>query len=152
MRKARFRERHAGLSSLAGHSSCLQGSDRSGPSSAPIPGLGSLGSGFGLPCSTVTLMYKHWHYLQSQQSSQASICLPISLENQLSNMLGYSETFVSSLAKALNSAEIPCVLWGQSLLNVHGIPSIIAVSQFARTATSANFLLSLSILLFRIAT
>ena len=43
-------------------------------------------------------------------------------------MSDLSETFVACIAAALNSNEIPCVLWGHYLLNVHGVPSIIAVS------------------------
>jgi hypothetical protein len=38
-----------------------------------------------------------------------------------------SETFVASIAAALNSDRIPCVLWGHYLLNIHGVPSIIVV-------------------------
>ena len=43
-------------------------------------------------------------------------------------MSDLSETFVACIAAALNSNEIPCVLWGHYLLNIHGVPSIIAVS------------------------
>ena len=39
-----------------------------------------------------------------------------------------SPSFVASIARALNSARVPCVLWGQYLLNIHGVPSIIDVS------------------------
>jgi hypothetical protein len=39
-----------------------------------------------------------------------------------------SESFVESTALALNSAQIPCVLWGHYLLAVHGVPTAIAVS------------------------
>lgn len=42
-----------------------------------------------------------------------------------------SESFVASIALALNSAQIPCVLWGHFLLNVHGVPSAIAVSLYS---------------------
>ncbi|WYZ45776.1 hypothetical protein EsH8_IX_000001 [Colletotrichum jinshuiense] len=41
-------------------------------------------------------------------------------------MSDHSEQFVASIAGALNSSQIPCILWGHCLLNVHGIPSIIA--------------------------
>ncbi|KAF6832202.1 hypothetical protein CPLU01_06301 [Colletotrichum plurivorum] len=41
-------------------------------------------------------------------------------------MSDYSEQFVASIASALNSSQIPCVLWGHCLLSVHGIPSIVA--------------------------
>ncbi|KND87538.1 hypothetical protein TOPH_07815 [Tolypocladium ophioglossoides CBS 100239] len=37
-----------------------------------------------------------------------------------------SELVVASIARALNAAQIPCVLWGHPLLIVHGVPSIIA--------------------------
>lgn len=37
------------------------------------------------------------------------------------------EMFVASIAHALNSENIPCVLWGHFLLNVHGVPSITSV-------------------------
>lgn len=42
-------------------------------------------------------------------------------------MPDFSEAFVASFAFALNSAQIPCLLWGHCLLNVHGVPSAIAV-------------------------
>jgi hypothetical protein len=42
-------------------------------------------------------------------------------------MVDISETFVESISQALNSNQVPCVLWGHYLLNVHGIPSIINV-------------------------
>ncbi|KAF3800314.1 hypothetical protein GCG54_00007762 [Colletotrichum gloeosporioides] len=41
-----------------------------------------------------------------------------------------SESFVASIACALKSSQIPGVLWGQHLLNVHGIPSIISSVDF----------------------
>lgn len=41
--------------------------------------------------------------------------------------LDLSESLVASLARALNSDQVPCVLWGHYLLNVHGVPSIIGV-------------------------
>ncbi|KAF2743420.1 hypothetical protein M011DRAFT_410577 [Sporormia fimetaria CBS 119925] len=31
---------------------------------------------------------------------------------------------VTAIAKALNTAGVPCVLWGKQLLNVYGVPSI----------------------------
>jgi len=40
-------------------------------------------------------------------------------------MSDISESFVASIGRTLNSAQIPCVLWGHYLLNVHGVPSII---------------------------
>lgn len=43
-------------------------------------------------------------------------------------MADLSESFVTSIAQALRSDQVPCVLWGHYLLNVHGVPSIIAVS------------------------
>lgn len=43
-------------------------------------------------------------------------------------MPDFSEVFVASTARALNSAGVPCVLWGHCLLNIHGVPSIIGVS------------------------
>ncbi len=42
-------------------------------------------------------------------------------------MSGLSESFVASIAQALNSDQVPCVLWGHYLLNIHGVPSIIDV-------------------------
>ena len=42
-------------------------------------------------------------------------------------MSDLSESFVVSIALALNSDQVPCVLWGHYLLNVHGVPSIIGV-------------------------
>lgn len=43
-------------------------------------------------------------------------------------MTDISESFVASIARALNSDQVPCVLWGHCLLNVHGVPSILGVS------------------------
>ncbi|KAK5444191.1 hypothetical protein LTS15_010544 [Exophiala xenobiotica] len=45
-------------------------------------------------------------------------------------MSDHSESFVTSIAQALNSDQVPCVLWGHYLLNVHGIPSIIGSIDF----------------------
>lgn len=45
-------------------------------------------------------------------------------------MAELSESFVASIARALNSAQIPCVLWGHYLLVVHGVPSIVASIDF----------------------
>ncbi|KLU91866.1 hypothetical protein MAPG_10815 [Magnaporthiopsis poae ATCC 64411] len=45
-------------------------------------------------------------------------------------MVHLSEEFVASIARALNKARVPCVLWGHYLLNVHGVPSIIASIDF----------------------
>lgn len=42
-------------------------------------------------------------------------------------MSDLSESFVTSIAYALNSDQVPCVLWGHYLLNVHVVPSIIDV-------------------------
>ncbi|AEO66972.1 uncharacterized protein THITE_2075708 [Thermothielavioides terrestris NRRL 8126] len=39
-----------------------------------------------------------------------------------------SQSFVASLARGLNSAQVPCVLWGHCLLVLHGVPSIIGVT------------------------
>lgn len=40
-------------------------------------------------------------------------------------MSDLSQSLVAAIAKALNSNQIPCILWGHFLLNVHGVPSII---------------------------
>ncbi|KAL9097050.1 MAG: hypothetical protein Q9165_001014 [Trypethelium subeluteriae] len=45
-------------------------------------------------------------------------------------MIDSSELFVASIALALNRAKIPCILWGQYLLNVHGVPSTIGSIDF----------------------
>ncbi|KAI5864892.1 hypothetical protein GGS23DRAFT_562272 [Durotheca rogersii] len=45
-------------------------------------------------------------------------------------MSDYSEASVASIASALNSSQVPNVLWGHCLLNVYGIPSIIASIDF----------------------
>lgn len=42
-------------------------------------------------------------------------------------MADISESLVASLAETLDAAGAPCILWGQFLLNVHGIPSTIGV-------------------------
>ncbi|KAL1868846.1 hypothetical protein VTK73DRAFT_3489 [Phialemonium thermophilum] len=40
------------------------------------------------------------------------------------------EDLVGSIAQAINSAKVPCVLWGHYLLNLHGVPSIIGSIDF----------------------
>lgn len=40
-----------------------------------------------------------------------------------------NEAFVQSVASGLNAASVPCVLWGHSLMLVHGIPIILGVIQ-----------------------
>lgn len=39
-----------------------------------------------------------------------------------------TEDFVASLAQLLNTAQVPCVLWGHVLLRTHGVPTIVGVS------------------------
>ncbi|KAH6627374.1 hypothetical protein F5144DRAFT_534940 [Chaetomium tenue] len=41
-----------------------------------------------------------------------------------------SQPFVASLARALNTAQVPCVLWGHCLLGLHGVPSIVGSIDF----------------------
>ncbi|GAO18651.1 uncharacterized protein UV8b_03399 [Ustilaginoidea virens] len=41
-----------------------------------------------------------------------------------------NEDFVASLAQLLNSAQVPCVLWGHVLLRVHGVPTIVGAVDF----------------------
>jgi hypothetical protein len=41
-----------------------------------------------------------------------------------------SQEFADSLATAFNDAGIPCVLWGQYLWQVHGVPTIIQAIDF----------------------
>lgn len=43
-------------------------------------------------------------------------------------MADLSQSLVASLARALNAAEVPCVLWGHCLLGLHGVPSIVGAS------------------------
>ncbi|KAI7250280.1 hypothetical protein KC343_g5760 [Hortaea werneckii] len=40
-------------------------------------------------------------------------------------MAEFSETLITPVSTALQSADIPYVLWGHCLLNTHGVPSII---------------------------
>ncbi|KAI7514451.1 hypothetical protein KC347_g603 [Hortaea werneckii] len=40
-------------------------------------------------------------------------------------MAEFSETLITPVSTALQSAGIPCVVWGHCLLNAHGVPSII---------------------------
>ena len=42
-------------------------------------------------------------------------------------MSDLSELFVASIARALNSEQVPYILRDHYLLNVHGLPSIIGV-------------------------
>ncbi len=42
-------------------------------------------------------------------------------------MSDLSELLVASIARALNSDQVPWILRGHYLLNVHGVPSIIGV-------------------------
>ncbi|KAH6643269.1 hypothetical protein BKA67DRAFT_670888 [Truncatella angustata] len=37
---------------------------------------------------------------------------------------------IASIAQSINSAGVPCILWGHCLLNLHGIPSIIGSIDF----------------------
>lgn len=39
------------------------------------------------------------------------------------------EDVAALVARALNGAQIPCVLWGHCLMILHGIPTIMAVGQ-----------------------
>jgi hypothetical protein len=39
-----------------------------------------------------------------------------------------TEVFLDSVAKGLNAAGIPCVLWGHFLWKVHGVPTGVFVS------------------------
>ncbi|EAQ88714.1 predicted protein [Chaetomium globosum CBS 148.51] len=39
----------------------------------------------------------------------------------------FSQPFVASLARALDAAQVPCVLWGHCLLCLHGVPSIVGL-------------------------
>ncbi|KAJ9158501.1 Thioredoxin reductase [Coniochaeta hoffmannii] len=41
-----------------------------------------------------------------------------------------SQSFVASLARALNTAQVPCILWGHCLLSLHGVPSVIGSIDF----------------------
>ncbi|EFY86916.1 hypothetical protein J3459_005993 [Metarhizium acridum] len=45
-------------------------------------------------------------------------------------MTDISESLVASLAETLDAAGASCILWGQFLLNVHGIPSTIGSIDF----------------------
>ncbi|KAF2459310.1 hypothetical protein BDY21DRAFT_337917 [Lineolata rhizophorae] len=45
-------------------------------------------------------------------------------------MSNLSQSFMASIARTLNSAQVACVLWGHPLLNVHGVPSIIGSIDF----------------------
>ncbi|KAG9255351.1 uncharacterized protein F5Z01DRAFT_652883 [Emericellopsis atlantica] len=45
-------------------------------------------------------------------------------------MTSLSESFVASIAHSLNWAHIPCVLWGQYLLILHGVPSVVGSIDF----------------------
>ncbi|KAK3371706.1 hypothetical protein B0T24DRAFT_706756 [Lasiosphaeria ovina] len=42
----------------------------------------------------------------------------------------FSEAFVACIAQALRTAQVPNVLWGHCLLNVHGVPSVIMSVDF----------------------
>ncbi|KAK9444696.1 thioredoxin reductase [Metarhizium brunneum] len=41
-----------------------------------------------------------------------------------------TEDFVASLAQLLNTAQVPCVLWGHVLLRIHGVPTIVGAVDF----------------------
>ncbi|KAF7198320.1 hypothetical protein HII31_00059 [Pseudocercospora fuligena] len=45
-------------------------------------------------------------------------------------MANISQEFVTVIAETLSESNVPCVLWGHCLLNVHGIPSIISSIDF----------------------
>lgn len=48
------------------------------------------------------------------------------------------EVFVASVAQTLNSNQIPCILWGHYLLNIHGIPSALAVCIYEQLYHAVN--------------
>jgi hypothetical protein len=48
-----------------------------------------------------------------------------------------TEDFVPSLAQLLNTAQVPCVLWGHVLLRTHGVPTIVGVSVPSRVLLEA---------------
>ncbi|CAG9986438.1 unnamed protein product [Clonostachys byssicola] len=41
-----------------------------------------------------------------------------------------SERFVATLARDINAAGIPCILWGNRLLRIHGVPTILGSIEF----------------------
>ncbi|PPJ54285.1 hypothetical protein CBER1_06585 [Cercospora berteroae] len=45
-------------------------------------------------------------------------------------MARISQEFIAKLAMTINPFNVPCVLWGHCLLNVHGVPSIIGSIDF----------------------
>lgn len=49
------------------------------------------------------------------------------IERKQNDEAGLSESLVASIATVLSASDVRCVLWGQFLLRVHGIPSIVAV-------------------------
>ena len=59
-------------------------------------------------------------------------------------MSNLSQSFVASIACALNSAQVPCVLWGHYLLNVYGVPSIIGVGVEIVASYLCHLIISLS--------
>ncbi|KAH7325661.1 hypothetical protein B0I35DRAFT_448810 [Stachybotrys elegans] len=41
-----------------------------------------------------------------------------------------ADDFVASIARILNSAKVPCVIWGHCLLTLHGVPTIVDLLDF----------------------
>lgn len=58
-------------------------------------------------------------------------------------MASLSESLVASIARGLNSGQIPCVLWCHYLLIAYGVPSIVGVrtpqiDQFGRAGLTIS--------------
>jgi hypothetical protein len=48
------------------------------------------------------------------------------------------ETLIKSVVSTLNARKIPCVLWGDCMLSIHGVSTFIGVSSFRLTSTNVH--------------
>jgi hypothetical protein len=55
------------------------------------------------------------------------VVVPVFVAFVLFRLSRPADSFVASISRALSLDQVPCVLWGHYLLDVHGVPSIIGV-------------------------
>lgn len=49
--------------------------------------------------------------------------------DEILNTETLSQALVASISRILIQSEIPCILWGNYLLTIYGVPSIVEVSE-----------------------
>lgn len=51
------------------------------------------------------------------------------MEDEILNTETLSQALVASVSRILIQSEISCILWGNYLLTIYGVPSIVEVSE-----------------------